>query len=66
MNQDAQDAQLIASLSEAFDKDEAWQLAAAKAFSKATPLERVLLRGSTAAKQLKLVDALILQGGSQA
>ncbi|KAG2451432.1 hypothetical protein HYH02_004031 [Chlamydomonas schloesseri] len=36
-----------------------WQLAAAEAWSKATQLERVLIRGSKEAKQLTLVDALI-------
>ncbi|EFJ42651.1 hypothetical protein VOLCADRAFT_97238 [Volvox carteri f. nagariensis] len=59
MDQEAQEAQLIVHLSEAFNKDEVWQLAAAEALSKATNLERVLIRGSTAAKQLKLVDVLI-------
>ncbi|EFJ49154.1 hypothetical protein VOLCADRAFT_104361 [Volvox carteri f. nagariensis] len=59
MDQEAQDAKLIVDLSEAFNKDEVWQLAAAEALSKATNLERVLIRGSTAAKQLKLVDVLI-------
>ncbi|EFJ42400.1 hypothetical protein VOLCADRAFT_107241 [Volvox carteri f. nagariensis] len=59
MDQEAQDAMLIVHLSEAFNKDEVWQLAAAEAWSKATNLERVLIRGSTEAKQLKLVDVLI-------
>ncbi|EFJ51875.1 hypothetical protein VOLCADRAFT_87508 [Volvox carteri f. nagariensis] len=59
MDQEAQDAKLIVHLSEAFNKDEVWQLAAAEAWSKATNLERVLIRGSTEAKQLKFVDVLI-------
>ncbi|PNW85517.1 hypothetical protein CHLRE_03g190281v5 [Chlamydomonas reinhardtii] len=59
MDQEAQDVHLLVHLSEAFNKDEVWQLAAAAAWSKATNLERVLIRGSTAAKQLKLVDVLI-------
>ena len=64
MDQEAQDAKLIIHLSEAFKKDEVWQLAAAEAFSKATNLERVLIRDSTEAKQLKLVDVLIRKSRS--
>ena len=64
MDQEAQDVHLLVHLSEAFNKDEVWQLAAAAAWSKATNLERVLIRGSTAAKQLKLVDVLIRKSRS--